>query len=75
MTEGNVVNPLGITTCEKDLGINIDPLLSFDEHINNACSKSRQIAGMILSNIIYRSCDILVPLFVYSIRGFVHPRV
>ena len=30
MTEGNVVNPLGITTCEKDLGINIDPLLTFD---------------------------------------------
>ena len=68
MNEGNDRNKLSSTDCEKDLGVNIDPLLSFDKHINLICSKARSLSGMILRNMISRSCEILVPLFKALVR-------
>ena len=37
--EDGVRKDLEETTCEKDLGISIDPLLEFDKHINNIVKK------------------------------------
>ena len=68
MTNGTEVNKLDSTTCEKDLGVNVDPLLSFDNHINMACSKGRQLSGMILNTLTCRCSEILVPLFKAIIR-------
>ena len=68
MKDGNVTNKLDSTDCEKDLGVNIDPLLSFDKHINTICAKARSLSGMILRNMEYRSFEILVPLFKALVR-------
>ena len=40
------------TTCEKDLGIHIDPLLNFDKHIEIQTKKARALSGMIMRTFI-----------------------
>ena len=44
--QGDVQTELAETTCEKDLGVYIDPNLSFDHHISLTIKKARRIAGM-----------------------------
>ena len=61
MTEREEVKELGITDCEKDLGVCIDSLLTFDTQINNVSKKGRQMAGMINRNIINKTPDIMIP--------------
>ena len=56
------------TNCEKDLGVHVDPLLEFNEHISKVVKKSRGIAGMIFKSISSRTSDILVPLFIALVR-------
>ena len=41
---------LKITTCEKDMGVNVDPLMNFEDHIAKQCKKARGMAAMILKN-------------------------
>ena len=55
-------------TSEKDLGVYIDPHLTFELHINETVKKCRSKSAMILRNITYKTCDILVPLFKAVIR-------
>ena len=61
--EDGVRKDLEETTCEKDLGISIDPLLDFEQHINNIVKKARSISGLIIRTITYKSRDIMIPLF------------
>ena len=68
INNGDEVCDLNITICEKDLGVYIDPLLDFNEHMAKTVKKARSIAGMILRNINGRTYDILVPLFVGLVR-------
>ena len=56
------------TTCEKDLGIHIDPLLNFDKHIEIQTKKARALSGMIMRTFINRSPNILIPIFKSLIR-------
>ena len=65
---GNEVCALSVTTCEKNLGVYIDPLLNFNEHITKTVKKAKSIAGMILRHINGRTEDILIPLFIGLVR-------
>ena len=56
------------TTSEKDLGVFVDPLLSFESHITETVSKARKISGLIIRTMTYKSPDIMVPLFKSLIR-------
>ena len=66
--EGTNISTLEETKCEKDLGVNIDPELNFNNHIKLAIKKARRMSGMILRNITFNSKSILVPLFKTLIR-------
>ena len=68
MKEGNETRQLEATDCEKDLGVNVDPLLSFEQHINQVCNKGRSISGLIMRTMTYRNWDIMVPLFKALVR-------
>ena len=56
------------TTLEKDLGIFIDPTLSFDSHIEYITKKASSKSAQILENFSYRSKHVLVPLFKTLVR-------
>ena len=64
-------NVLHETTSEKDLGIYVDQLLNFEEHINITVKKARKIAGLIIRNITYKSKDVMVPLFKLLVRPII----
>ena len=49
---------LNETTSEKDLCVYVDPLLIFEDHINVTVKKARQIAGLIMRNITYKSKEV-----------------
>ena len=68
MSDGSKLNKLDVTTCEKDLGVYIDNDLNFKEHVINQTNKARSIAGCIHRNIINKTPDIMVPLFIAMIR-------
>ena len=61
--------PLNVTCSEKDLGVYVDPLLNFEEHILKTVKKARQISGLITRTITFKSKDIMVPLY----KSLVHP--
>ena len=42
MKDGENINILSKTNCEKDLGVHIDSELRFNEHIKNEVSRSTQ---------------------------------
>jgi len=63
--DGDNIIKLETTECEKDLGVHVDPLLEFNEHIAKIVKKSRSLAGIILRNISSRTNNIIVPLFVF----------
>ena len=68
MRDGDKVSKLDETVCEKDLGVNIDPLLDFEQHITTICNKGKQLSGMLLRNLTSRCIEILIPLFKALIR-------
>ena len=68
MSGGESLQNLSITKCEKDLGVHIDPLLNFNEHITKTIKKAISTSGMILRNICSRSKDILLPLYKALVR-------
>ena len=47
----NDIIDLKITECEKDLGVNIDPLLKYEEHMTKQVKKPRGMAAMIFKSI------------------------
>ena len=60
---------LEVTTSEKDLGVYIDPNLTFEDHINTTVSKARSLSGLINYSITFKSSDIMVPLY----KAFIRP--
>ena len=68
MSDGSKLNKLDVTTCEKDLGVYIDNDLNFKEHVINQTNKARSMAGCIHRNIINKTPDIMVPLFIAMVR-------
>ena len=59
------------TTCEKDLGIMVDPLLNFNEHINTTVKKARRTSSMLLRHISHKDKDIMVPLYKALVRPII----
>lgn len=62
---------LDTTEAEKDLGITIDPSLSFDRHINDCVKKANKIVGLLLRTLVYKDKVIMVPLFKSLVRPIV----
>ena len=62
------INPLNVTVKEKDLGVYVDPLLNFNEHITTTIRKARGVSGLILRTLDSRCSDILCPLFLSMVR-------
>ena len=59
---------LDTTDCEKDLGVHIDPLLTFDNHVTVTSKKASRVAHMIYKTIDLKSKEIMVPLFKALVR-------
>ena len=68
ISEDGVFKKLESTTSEKDLGIFLDPLLSFEDHINYIVKRARSISGLIIRTITFKSKEIMVPLFKALVR-------
>ena len=68
ISEDGVFKKLESTTSEKDLGIFVDPLLSFEDHINSVVKRARSISGLIIRTITFKSKEIMVPLFKALVR-------
>ena len=60
---------LEVTECEKDLGVYVDSLLNFNEHITTITKKARGLSAMLVRNIMFKNIDIMTPLF----KGIVRP--
>ena len=65
---GNESVNLSTTECEKDLGVHVDPLLKFDEQVESATKKGRQMSGMIVRNITFKCSEIMTPLYISFVR-------
>jgi len=61
-------NKLEETTAEKDLGVIVDPDLSFNTHINETIKKANRLCGMLVGNIQCKDANIMVPLFKSLVR-------
>ena len=68
ISEDGVRKELESILSEKDLGIHVDPLLSFEGHINSVVKKARSISALIIKTISFKSKDIMVPLFKALVR-------
>ena len=53
---------------EKDLGVYIDPLLTFEEHIKEPIKKSNNMSHLIMRSITYKTKEIMIPLLKSLIR-------
>ena len=47
MTVNNVSTPLGITECEKDLGIYVDSNLNFNRHMKTVLKKAKTVCYLV----------------------------
>ena len=56
------------TINEKDLGVYIDPLLTFDNHISETIKKSTNMSYLISRTITHKCADIMIPLFKALVR-------
>ena len=54
ISHDTVTKGLETTVCEKDLGIHVDNLLNFDDHISLTLKKARSISAMLLRNISFK---------------------
>ena len=64
----NIHTILKETILERDLGVNIDPNLTFDKHITNIIKSARKMSGLLLRTITYKSPIILIPLYKSMVR-------
>ena len=53
MTINNVSTPLGITVCEKVLGVYVDSNLNFSEYISTVMKKTEDMCYMIIRIIFF----------------------
>lgn len=66
--ENGITTKLTETKCEKDLGIMVDPLLNFNEHISSTVKKARRTSSMLLRHISHKTKNIMVPLYKALVR-------
>ena len=59
------------TSSEKDLGVFVDPLLNFEDHINASVKKAKRMSGLIMHTINYKSKTIMIPLFKSLVRPII----
>ena len=59
---------LGTSVLERDLGINIDQALSFDQHVDHVTAKCNRILGLIKRTITSRSPDVIKKLYTVLVR-------
>ena len=52
---------LKTTTCEKDLGVHVDSLLNFEDHMAKQSKQARGVAAMIFKYIVSRQSEIPIP--------------
>ena len=67
----DVTTKLSISIAEKDLGVTIDPLLDFENHINQIVKKANRISGLVTHVIHNRVKEIMVPLFKALVRPII----
>ena len=68
MKEGTETRKLETTQEEKDLGVIVDENLTFEKHINETVKKCRQLCGLIMGTITYKTKEIMIPLFKALVR-------
>jgi hypothetical protein len=68
MQDGTENITLETTTCERDLGVHVDPALKFSQHIEKKVSKANSILGMIRRS--YMDGSMMIQLFKGLIRPF-----
>ena len=68
MKDGDENVTLDSTNCEKDLGVHVDNLLEFTNHITEILKKARKISSMLIRNLTYKTKDIMVPVFKSLVR-------
>ena len=59
------------TKSEKDLGVHIDPLLSFESHISESVKKARKLSNLIMRTITLKNSAIMLPLYKTLIRSVI----
>jgi hypothetical protein len=68
---GNNQVPLGDTTCEKDLGVYVDPSMRFTKHCEMAANKANRILGLVRRSFDFMDANMLKQLF----KGIVRPHL
>ena len=68
INNNNVSTELTETVCEKDLGVNVDQLLSFQEHILITIKKARSMSGLLVRTMDFKCPSVLVPLYISKVR-------
>ena len=70
---GDADNKIKITETlsEKDLGVYIDPLLTFESHIFEAVKKARKLSNLIMRTITLKNSEIMLPLYKTLIRSVI----
>ena len=71
MVVDNVEYILEETELEKDLGINVDPRLSFTKHIEIQTNKANKILGILRRSFTYLDQDIVLSLYNTLIRPII----
>ena len=66
--DGDKLTELSTTFSERDLGVIVDPNLTFEEHINNQVKKARRLSGLLCRVITYNHVDVMIPLFKSLVR-------
>ena len=62
---------IGVTTNERDLGVQIDPDLKFNQHVATVTSKSNKMLGIIRRAYIYKDTEI--PSRNYTLVSIIRP--
>ena len=71
MSDGDQLQTLNTTHCEKDLGVHVDTLLNFEDHITYTIKKARGVSGLIFRTMSCRDKEVLLPLY----KALVRPNV
>ena len=69
--DGSSLQELEVSTSEKDLGVHVDSLLNFDEHITTKVKKAKSMCGLLVHTITYKSRDIMIPLYKALVRPII----
>ena len=69
--DGDDRRPLETTENEKDLGVIVDKNLTFENHINETLKKCRNLCGLIMGMITFKTKEIMIPLYKALVRPII----